>query len=220
MHSSCPSTQGSNTGLPQGAMTMAFISTIRTLNYYPPISTLHSTILANLRAGGYSQTPQLTSTVQTGPSTPFPFDSPNEQLDLTRVQLQEQQALIHEQQVQISQLAPQAALVPDLQAQVQTLSVLPPLYAALQVQDIVNKALIKTLQEQVATIPQLEQQANLVPLLQNQVAILPGIQREMNTLMTQLTIQSSLQNTILNLQYQIADQQKQIEKLQELNKNH
>jgi hypothetical protein len=213
-------TQGSNTGLPQGAMTMAFISTIRILNYYPPISTLHSAILTNLQAGGYSQTPQLTSTVQTGSSTPFPFDSPNEQLDLIRIQLQEQQALIHEQQLQLSQLTSQAALVPALQTQVQTLTTLQPLYAALQIQDVVNRGLIKTLQEQVASIPDLEQQANLVPLLQNQVSILPGIQREMNTLITQIAIQSSLQNTILNLQYQIGDLQKQIETLQELNKHH
>ena len=212
---SITSTQGSNTGLPQGAMTMAFISTIRTLNYYPPISTLHSAILANLYAGGYSQIPQLTSTIQTGTSTPFPFDSPNEQLILTQIQLQKQQTLIYEQQAQISQLAPQAALIPDLQVKAQTLSVLQPLYAALQMQNAANKALIKTLQEQVATIPDLEQQANLVPLLQNQISILPGIQREMNTLITQLTIQSSLQNTILNQQYQISDLQRQIEKLEE-----
>jgi len=212
---SITSTQGSNTGLPQGAMTMAFISTIRTLNYYPPISTLYSAILANLYAGGYSQTPQLTSTVQTGSSTPFPFDSPNEQLALTQIQLQQQQTLVHEQQVQISQLATQAALVPDLQVQAQSLSVLQPLYAALQAQDAANRSLIKSLQEQVAIIPDLEQQANLVSPLQNQVSILPGIQREMDTLITQITIQSSLENTILNLQFQIADLQKQIEKLQE-----
>jgi hypothetical protein len=214
---SMTSTHGSNTGLPQGAMTMAFISTIRTLNYYPPISTLYSAILANLQAGGYSQTPQLTSTVQTGSSTPFPFDSPNEQLALTRIQLQEQQALLHEQQVQLSQLAPQAALVPDLQTQAQTLSVLQPLYEALQMQDATNRILINTLQEQVATIPELQQQAALVPRLQYQVSIIPGIQSEMNTVVSQLKTQSSLQNTILNLQYQISDLQAQIQELQEPN---
>jgi hypothetical protein len=219
-YESITSTQGSGTGLPQGSTTMAFISSVRALNYYPSISTLLSAIAANLKQGGYSQTPQLTSTISIGPSTPFPFNSPNQQLVIA-------QGLVHEQQIQIStlqahvqglqtlvdQLQPQAALVPTLQEQAQTLSVLQADLANRQIQEASNKRLIQQLQEQVDTIPEIQAQAANAEYLQVQVNLIPDLQNQMNALMSQLVVQQSLQKTILSLQAQIGQLQERIDVL-------
>ena len=207
-------TQGSNTGLPQGAMTMAFISTIRSLNYYPTISNLYSAILSNLQTNGYSQTPQITSTVPIRSKTPFPFDSPNEQLAEQLALNQTLQAQIQQLQAQVSELAPQASLVPALQSQVQTLSVAQEELTTLKVIDASNGALITSLQEQVATIPDLQAQADLVPMLQTQVSLMPPLQEQIIGLMNVLGTQAQLQNRILDLENQVVVLQAELEKLQ------
>ena len=188
--------QGSNTGLPQGAMTMAFISTIRSLNYYPTISTLYTAVLANLKAGGYSQIPQLTSNVTVGPQTSFPFSSPTQQLA-------EQQALTASLQIQLQQAQAQAALVPELQIQVQTLASVQSQLQALQIQDISNQALITNLTLQILCIPALKAQAALVTSLQSQISHIPGLQQQITTLVSQLQSNKALQAQILNLQQQL-----------------
>jgi len=208
------STQGSNTGLPQGAMTMTFISTIRSLNYYPTISSLYSAILANLQTNGYSQIPQLTSTVPIRSMSPFPFDSPNEQLAEQLVLNQTLQAQIQQLQTQIRELGPQASLVPILQAQVQTLSVVQEELTMLKVIDASNGALITSLQEQVATIPDLQTQADLVPVLQTQVSLMPPLQEQIVGLMNVLGTQAQLQNRILELETQVVVLEAELEKLQ------
>jgi hypothetical protein len=188
--------QGSNTGLPQGAMTMAFISTIRSLNYYPTISSLYTAVLANLKAGGYSQIPQLTSTVSAGPQTPFPFSSPAQELA-------RQQALTASLQAQLQQAQAQAALVPNLQAQIQSLSSVQTQLQTLQAQNAANEALIADLKKQILVIPTLKDQAALAASLQSQISHIPGLQRQITTLMSQLQSSSALQNQILNLQQQL-----------------
>jgi hypothetical protein len=209
-------TQGSNTGLPQGAMTMAFISTIRSLNYYPTISNLYSAILSNLQTNGYSQTPQLTSTVAISSRTPFPFDSPNEQLAEQLALNQLFQAQIQQLQAQVSQLAPQASLVPTLQTQVQTLSVIQEELTTLKVIDASNGALITSLQEQVATIPDLQAQADLVPMLQTQVSLMPPLQEQIVGLMNVLGTQAQLQNRILELENQVVVLEAELETLRDI----
>ena len=188
--------QGSNTGLPQGAMTMAFISTIRSLNYYPTISSLYTAVLANLKAGGYSQIPQLTSNVTVGPQTSFPFSSPAQQLA-------EQQALTASLQVQLQQAQAQAALVPSLQAQIQTFAPIQAQLQTLLAQDISNQALIADLKKQTLILPVLRAQAALVDSLQSQISHLPGLQRQIATLTSQLQSIKALQAQILNLQQQL-----------------
>jgi hypothetical protein len=183
---------------------MAFISTVRSLNYYPTLSTLYNAILANLRQGGYSQVPQLTSSVSTGPNTPFPFSSPNQQLSEQQALNAVLQAQITALQAQVQTLEPQAALVPSLEAQIQSLSVIQQQYTDLVATTATNASTIRTLQTQVQTIPALQEQAALVSPLQNQVAIIPGLQNQMSAMMSQLVSQTAYQKQILQLQNQNA----------------
>jgi len=196
-------TNGSNTGLPQGAMTMAFISTVRSLNYYPTIPALHSAIIANLRQGSYDQTPQLTSTVSTGPNTPFPFDSPNEQLALQQSLTASLQAQVQQLQTLLDQFQPQAALVPNLMHQVRQFPIIKKQLEDLQVQDASNTLLIAQLQQQADLVPGLQRQADLVPGLQNRTFLIPGLQAQIEVLASQVVSQASLRNQILVLQNQI-----------------
>ena len=60
-------------GLPQGAMTDAFISALRTLKYYPEISALYTELNTSLRSNGFSQNPYITSNIEVTPTTAFPY---------------------------------------------------------------------------------------------------------------------------------------------------
>ena len=200
------STAGSNTGLPQGAMTMAFISTVRALHYYPPVATLLSSIQATLRAGGYTQTPQLTSSVPVSPSTPFPFLTPVTQLEQTLIQLQNQiqantalQNQILAFQNQIAVLQQQLTSLPALEASNNILSVV-------QQQNTVLQNQVYTLQHQLQPLPALEQQAALVPKLQCQVALIPGLQNQIAVLMCQQTLAKQQAIQIQQLKQQLAMQ--------------
>ena len=183
------STSGSNTGLPQGAMTMAFISTVRTMHYHPTIPALLYTIQLSLHSGGYTQTPQLTSSQPVGHSTPFPFANPNSLYYTTLSTLNQQTAInaVLQQQVtslqqQLAILQQQLTLLPILDASAATLSVvqgqntlLQQQVAALQQQNIALQAQVQTiptLQGQAARAQWLEGQLGLIPPLQNQIAAL------------------------------------------------
>jgi hypothetical protein len=187
------STSGYGTGLPQGAMTMAFLSTIRSLNYYPTIAALYSAIKANLIAGGYSQTPQLTSTQPVTATTPFPFSSPTQQLD-------EQRALNATLLAQIQVLQAQVGQLPMAEAQASLVSTLQGRVEALQKQNDSNIVLIATLQYKVSTLPALQEQAALVPSLQTQLAHLPGLQQQIQMLMSQVDTLKSLRAQVLRAQ--------------------
>jgi hypothetical protein len=189
-------TQGSNTGLPQGAMTMAFISTIRSLNYYPTISSLYTAVLANLKAGGYTQIPQLTSNVTVGPQTPFPFSSPTQELA-------QQQELNASLQAQLQEAQALVALIPNLQAQIQSFAPVQSQLQTLQDQDAANQELIRDLKLQILTLPALKAQAALATSLQTQISHLPGLQQQIATLTSQLQSNKALQAQILNLQQQL-----------------
>uniref|UniRef100_A0A6C0JZZ6 Peptidase C14 caspase domain-containing protein n=1 Tax=viral metagenome TaxID=1070528 RepID=A0A6C0JZZ6_9ZZZZ len=179
------STTGSNTGLPQGAMTMTFISTVRALKYYPPIVTLCRAIQSNLRSGGYQQTPQLSSTVPIYTSTPFPFETPVTKLYQALIQLEQQtsaNAVLQNQipalQAHIAALQQQASTIPTLEASSNTLCVIQQQNAALTRQ-------IVTLQQQLEQLPFLQQQAALVPKLKNQNAMIPALQTQLAGYMRQ-----------------------------------
>jgi flagellar capping protein FliD len=60
-------------GLPQGAMTDAFISALRTLKYYPTIGALYTELKNVLQSNGFSQIPYITSSVEVTPTTAFPY---------------------------------------------------------------------------------------------------------------------------------------------------
>lgn len=186
-------TQGSATGLPQGAMTLAFISTIRSLQYYPPVVTLLTALQAQLQAGGYSQTPQLTSSVPLAATTPFPFQASVAQLSQTSTQLQIQTELatrlgaqIPILEAQIAVLQQQVALLPALEASAQLLSVV----------QKENQAQNEVLQAQRHTLSFLQQQAALVPKLQAQVQLIPGLQNQIAALMYQQMLVQQLQKEL------------------------
>jgi hypothetical protein len=191
------STAGSNTGLPQGAMTMAFISTIRALHYYPPVATLCQAIQANLQAGGYTQTPQLSSTVPVSLTTPFPFQTPVAQL---QAQLQINAVL----QNQISALQQQAVA----EASNNILSVIQQQNSVLENQIVVlenqNQALQAQLQTLQGQLQPLSQQAALVPKLQGQVQLIPGLQNQIAVLMYQQTLVKQQALQIQQLKQQLA----------------
>jgi len=199
-------TTGSNTGLPQGAMTMAFISTVRALHYYPPVATLLTAIQTTLRAEGYTQTPQLTSSVPVSPNTPFPFLTPVTQLEQTLIQLQNQRqanAVLQSQnlafQSQITVLQQQLTSLPALEASNNILSVVQEQNTVLQNQTI-------ALQTQLQSLSVLEQQAALVPKLQCQVALIPGLQNQIAVLMCQQTLAKQQAIQIQQLKQQLAMQ--------------
>jgi len=169
----------------------------------------------NLQQGGYSQVPQLTSTVITGPNTPFPYDSPNEQLALTQNQLSIEQTLIRTLQAKIELLQPLATLTPTLQAQLESLSVVQEQYAALQIQEVFTRARIGVLEEQVALIPELQQKADLVPELQNKATILPALQEQVEAMMGQVAVLRPLQNRILELENENSQLQTTIQTLKQ-----
>ena len=60
-------------GLPQGAMTDAFISALRTLKYYPAINALYNELKTSLRSNGFDQIPYITSSIEVTPTTAFPY---------------------------------------------------------------------------------------------------------------------------------------------------
>jgi hypothetical protein len=88
------------TGLPQGAMTTAFIAVIRRLGYYPAIATLYNEIKRELQTNGFTQVPNLTANIEVTPLTPHPLPQPQTQ---TQVQAQSTNTL----QTQIASLQSQ-----------------------------------------------------------------------------------------------------------------
>jgi hypothetical protein len=118
-------------GLPQGAMTDAFISALRTLKYYPTIGTLYTELKNALRSNGFSQIPYITSSVEVTPTTAFPYPGQNTALTAQSTQLTAQKTQLTAQNValtaQITALTAQLKTQPSgqnvaLTAQMKTLS--------------------------------------------------------------------------------------------------
>ena len=61
-------------GLPQGAMTAAFITVLRKLKFFPTVSVLFNSLKQELKGNGFDQIPQLTSNIEVTQATPFPYD--------------------------------------------------------------------------------------------------------------------------------------------------
>jgi hypothetical protein len=80
------------TNLPQGAMTTAFIAVLRKLGYYPAIATLYTEVKKELAANGFTQVPNLTSSIPVTPTTPHPLPRPSYMAQITDLQQQLQTA--------------------------------------------------------------------------------------------------------------------------------
>lgn len=102
------------TNLPQGAMTTAFVAVLRKLGYYPAIATLYTELKKELASNGFTQVPNLTSSIPVTPTTPHPLPRPAYVSQITDLQQRLQAA---EQKLQTAQQALQAQ-----QPQQQTLS--------------------------------------------------------------------------------------------------
>ena len=76
-------------GLPQGAMTVAFVTVLRKLKFFPTISILFDNVKQELKGNGFEQIPQLTSNIEITQTTPFPYDQvqPIPQNDILAAQI-------------------------------------------------------------------------------------------------------------------------------------
>ncbi len=68
-----------NNKLPQGALTISLIYSLRKLKYYPKLNDLLSSITTDLQSGGLTQVPQISSTFPLYTDTPFPFETSQNQ---------------------------------------------------------------------------------------------------------------------------------------------
>lgn len=94
------------TGLPQGAMTTAFIAVLRRLGYYPAIEILYNEVKRELVTNGFTQVPNLTSNIEVTPLTRYPLPPPSNalqaQLTGAQAQLTSAQAQLTSTQVQLT----------------------------------------------------------------------------------------------------------------------
>lgn len=91
------------TGLPQGAMTTAFIAVLRRLGYYPAIEVLYNELKRELRSNGFTQVSNLTSNIEITPLTPYPLPArAQDQLATTQKELATVKAQLATTQSQLS----------------------------------------------------------------------------------------------------------------------
>lgn len=175
------------TGLPQGAATAALISVLRRLKYFPTVEALWAAVKQELKGSGFTQVPQLSSSVEVTKTTPFPFSNPTADKDAQIAALQAQVARLT---AAAAASAPTAAQVAALTTQVATLQS-EKTQATLQIATLTAaNARIPTLEAQVRT---LTVQAAQVPVLQRQV-------RDQQTLLGQIP---TLKAAIAQLQSQL-----------------
>ena len=80
------------TNLPQGAMTTAFVAVLRRIGYYPAIATLYTELKKELASNGFTQVPNLTSSIPVTPTTPHPLPRPAYVAQITDLQQRLQEA--------------------------------------------------------------------------------------------------------------------------------
>lgn len=108
------------TGLPQGAMTTAFIAVLRRLGYYPAIEVLYNELKRELRSNGFTQVSNLTSNIEITPLTPYPLPKLSSG---SQVQIQDQLAnALKEVATAKAQLASANAQLATANAQINNLS--------------------------------------------------------------------------------------------------
>ena len=90
------------TNLPQGAMTTALIAVLRRTGYYPAIATLYTEVKKELASNGFTQVPNLTSSIPVTLTTPHPLPRPAYVAQITDLQQRLQGA---EQKLQATQQA-------------------------------------------------------------------------------------------------------------------
>jgi hypothetical protein len=108
--------------LPQGAMTTALIAVIRKQGYYPAIGTLYTELKKELASNGFSQVPNLTSSIPVTPTTPHPLPRPVylAQIQDLQQRLQQAQAQLTDTQQRLQQAqAQQAQQAKQTQQQIQ-----------------------------------------------------------------------------------------------------
>jgi hypothetical protein len=114
------------TNLPQGAMTTAMIAVLRKLGYYPAIATLFTEVKKELAANGFTQVPNLTSSIPVTPTTPHPLPRPSymaqitdlqQQLQTAKAQVADLQQRLQAEQVFSRQLAIANATITSLRQQ-------------------------------------------------------------------------------------------------------
>jgi len=119
------------TNLPQGAMTTAFVAVLRKLGYYPAIATLYTELKKELVSNGFTQVPNLTSSIPVTPTTPHPLPRPayvaqitdlQQQLQATKAQLADLQRRIQAEQAISRQLTIANATIASLRQQNMQLS--------------------------------------------------------------------------------------------------
>jgi hypothetical protein len=178
------------TGLPQGAMTAGLITVLRRLKYFPPVNTLWTELKKELAGNGFSQVPQLSSSIEVTATTPFPLPNASAPMMAELAALRAQVASLQQA------AAPTAAQIATLQAQVATLP-------ALQTENA-------TLRAANARIPGLESQ---VRTLRAQAAQIPVLQRQIQSQQAMMNQLPSLRSHIASLQMQLSSAQAQIQAL-------
>jgi hypothetical protein len=185
-------------GLPQGAATTALISVLRRLKYFPAVDALWAAVKVELRGNGFSQVPQLSSSVEVTKTTPFPFSNPTADKDAQIAALQAQVARLTATASVATATAPAGPSVADLQKQIATLTTANAQIAPLQSQ-------VATLTAANGRIPALEAQVRTLTVQAAQVPVLQRQVRDQQTLLGQIP---ALKAAIARLQSQLQTAQR------------
>ncbi len=174
-------------GLPQGAATTALITVLRRLKYFPAVEALWTAVKLELKGNGFTQVPQLSSSVEVTKTTPFPFSNSNSSAD---------------KDIQIA----------ALQAQIARLTATATAAAATATTTAAATATATTTATHVTTLTAANTQLQTqVAMLQKQVTMLTATNTQVQAQVTALTA------TNTQLQTQVATVQKQTTTLQGTN---
>jgi hypothetical protein len=186
-------------GLPQGATTAALIAVLRRLKYFPNVEALWTAVKQELKGNGFSQVPQLSSSVEVTKTTPFPFSNPAAGKDAQIAALQAEVARLT---AASAATATASVTVADLQKQVATLTAANAQIPALKTQ-------VATLTAANARIPSLESQVRALTVQAAQVPVLQRQVRDQQTLLAQIP---TLKAAMAQLQSQLAAAQRAAKK--------
>jgi hypothetical protein len=153
------------TGLPQGAATAALVAVLRRLKYFPTVEALWTAVKQELKGNGFSQVPQLSSSIEITKTTPFPFSNPMAATGAgagatasTGPSVADLQKQIAALQTQVATLTAANARIPSLESQVRSLTVQAAQVPVLQKQVRDQQALLAQIPTLKAAIAQLQSQ--------------------------------------------------------------
>ena len=191
-------------GLPQGAMTVAFVTVLRKLKFFPTISILFDNVKQELKGNGFEQIPQLTSNIEITQTTPFPYDQvqPIPQNDILAAQIMALNTQVSTLTAQNSTLNTQIATCTSQN------STLTAQNSAFNTQIITLNTQKSALTTQVATLTAQNSTLN------TQVDTLTAQNSPLNTQVSTLTTQNSTLNTkVTTLNKQISKLNTQVSTL-------